>query len=142
MRHRLTAHVLSFAIGISPAAARVADMVFICRDDQGRNVDYVTVSVDQRKVTMISGFAPARCVSTIKNGAVGRIMSAPAGESCPLLLFGDDGNQPVQQSVSVKGDEVEFSIKNGSSVSNESLNFDTGLLQTSAGIEECHRPHS
>lgn len=142
MQPKPTLYSLALLIGLSPVAAQAGDLIFLCRDDQGRNVDYVTVNVDQRKVTMISGFAPARCVSTIKNGAVGRIMSAPAGESCPLLLFGDEGNQPVQQSVSMKGHEVEFTIKNGSSVSRESLNFDTGLLQTSAGIEECHRPHS
>ena len=78
-------NALALVIGLSPVAARAGDDLFICRDERGVRED-VKVNMAQRKVSMITGRSPGRCMLVFEDGAYGPTYLAPEGENCILSL--------------------------------------------------------
>ena len=146
MSRRLISQAISFAIGFSPIAARASDVLYICQDVQNpSSVEYVTINLDQKKVVVESGRYPARCMLTFRNGADSPVLSVRPGESCMYIDLNGGTAPKVRQTVKINGNMVAWGGTNDSDntqSAGESLNLDTGVLETGVGPEECHRPHS
>jgi hypothetical protein len=120
--------------------AASAEDFFICKDPDG-TTGYLRVYHAEKKVTMITGESPSRCISTFVDGAYGPVLSSPPGETCIVLAF--SGGASAHQSVTFSGHTVTAHIDNPNAHLTYVLNTETGIYDLPSGdIEECHRPHA
>jgi len=135
-------NAIALVAGLSPVVARAADDVFICRDEHGVRED-VRMNVAQRKVTLITGQSPGRCIATYVDGVFGPIFTAPDGESCfYVIMGGSDRDSYARQYVTIRGNIVSWGAKNDNGTTIPiSLDRQSGVLEYSGHMDECHRPH-
>jgi hypothetical protein len=130
---------LALAIGLWPATA-AADDFFICRDSNGAT-DYTRIYYAQKKVTVLTGTSPSRCIGTFVDGAFGPVFSSPSGENCSLMIFRE--NVPLHQIVRFSPHTVTWGAYNDQVNQKYVLNTETGINDIgNDDFEECHRPHS
>lgn len=127
--------ISALAAALLPNAAH-AEETLICLNNVGEQT-FVTLDPQHKRVSLMSGTAPARCIADFVAGAIGPVFTAPPGEYCIKNLMGET---KAAKFVAFGPKEIKFGTINEQGVHGYLYNKASGLMTSEIDTEECHRP--
>jgi hypothetical protein len=127
---------LAVVAWLQPTAVEAGEAFFFCHDDTGVP-ESLRIDVAHKRVTMISGRSPGRCLMEFADGAFGPVYENPQGEYCVFTALSQ--GQSAREFVSVSGNSVTFGATGEGGTQKFTLDMANGILDYAGGPDECHK---